>query len=157
MIQPRCPLEWGSCRRNWAQAYLQPKKTLRELMFMTVSQVFWVISCTCPWFSVPPIPALLAMTSSLPPTSTDFFTRASISVPIVTLVCWKMPLPSPYRRQITSCVGILASSASKDDFGVGFKSAQTTNRAPCDANASEMARPRPEEDPVTMQTLSCRR
>lgn len=46
---------------NWAQAYLHPRKTLRLLVVMTLSQVSSVISCTMPWFSVPPIPALLTI------------------------------------------------------------------------------------------------
>ena len=60
-IHPLWPLECGSWLRNCAQAYLHPKNTLRLLIFMTLSHVSSVISCTIPWCSVPPIPALLIM------------------------------------------------------------------------------------------------
>lgn len=157
MIQPRWPLGWGACLMNWAQAYLHPRKTLRLLILMTLSHVSSVISCTIPWFSVPPMPALLTITSNLPPASTAAWTNASTSVPTVTFVFTNIPLFSPCRRHITSFVGVPASSAMKLDLGVDFKSAQTTRWVPWAAKARATARPRPEDEPVTMHTLSLRR
>ena len=68
-----------------------------------------------------------------------------------------MALPSPYRRQITSSVGVPAPSAMKLDLGVDSKSAQTTRRAPCAANARAIARPRSDDEPVTTHTFSRKR
>ena len=96
-------------------------------------------------------------TSSLPPSFTAVWTNTFTSMPIVTFVFTKMALPSPYRRQITSSVGVPACSAIKVDFGVGVKSAQTTRRAPWAAKARATARPRPEDEPVTMHTLPFKR
>ena len=96
-------------------------------------------------------------TSNLPPAFTAAWTKASTSVPIVTFVFTKIPLFSPYRRHITSSVGVPASSAIKCDLGVDFKSAQTTRRVPWAAKARAIARPRPDDEPVTMHTLSLRR
>ena len=43
------------------------------------------------------------------------------------------------------------------DLGVDFKSAQTMSRAPCAANARAIARPRPDDEPVTTHTFSRKR
>ena len=45
----------------------------------------------------------------------------------------------------------------KDEFGVDFKSAQTIRRAPCAANSRAIARPRPDDEPVTTHTFSSKR
>ncbi len=100
---------------------------------------------------------MITYTSSRPPTLTAVCTRDSISVPIVTSVRTNIALFSPYRRQMTWSVGVPASSAIKSDFGTDFKSTQTTRWVPWAAKAKAIARPRPEDEPVTMHTLSCRR
>ena len=96
-------------------------------------------------------------TSNRPPTSIAFCINISISDAIVTSAWTYIAFLSPYRWQINSWVGIVASLTHQVPRGEVRMSEQTIGEALLAAKARAMARPRPEEEPVTMVTRESRR
>lgn len=94
--------------------------------------------------------------SSRPYSRTASRTHSSTSFPTPTLVLTKAPFPTPCRRVITSCVATPCSSSGPSSRESGIKSAQMTRLVPHEAKSRAMARPSPEDDPVTTATLPSR-